>query len=85
MKYQFESTVEFRELENSISIPFNVWEVCKKVGTAPVRVCFDEVCFTCELTSKGQGYYDIPVPEDVVSSVELHKTYTILHYLHHML
>ena len=77
MKYQFESTVEFRELENSISIPFNVWEVCKKVGTAPVRVCFDEVCFTCELTSKGQGYYDIPVPEDVVSSVELHKTYTI--------
>ena len=77
MKYQFESTVEFRELENSISIPFNVWEVCKKVGTAPVRVCFDEVCFTCELTSKGQGYYDIPVPEDVVPSVELHKTYTI--------
>ena len=47
MKYQFESTVEFRELENSISIPFNVWEVCKYVGPAPVRVCCDEACFTC--------------------------------------
>ena len=45
MKYEFEGTVEFRENENTIAVPFNVWEVCEKVGDAPVRVCFDDVCF----------------------------------------
>ena len=39
MKYEFEGTVEFRENENTIAVPFNVWEVCEKVGDAPVRVC----------------------------------------------
>lgn len=77
MKYQFEGTIEFRELENAIAIPFNVWEVCKIVGPAPVRVCFDDVCFTCMLNSKGQGYYDIPITEDVLKTVQVGKKYTI--------
>ena len=77
MKYEFEGTVEFRETENSIAVPFNVWEVCETIGEAPVRVCFDDVCFTCDLLPKGQGYYDIPVDESVLSSVELGKKYQI--------
>ena len=32
MKYEFEGTVEFRENENTIAVPFNVWEVCEKGG-----------------------------------------------------
>lgn len=77
MKYEFEGTVEFRENENSIAVPFNVWEVCEKIGDAPVRVCFDDVCFTCDLLPKGQGYYDIPVDESTLSKVELGKKYLI--------
>ena len=77
MKYEFGGTVEFRENENSIAVPFNVWEVCEKIGDAPVRVCFDDVCFTCDLLPKGQGYYDIPVDESTLSKVELGKKYLI--------
>ena len=75
MKYEFEGTVEFRENENTIAVPFNVWEVCEKVGDAPVRVCFDDVCFICELIPRGQGYYDIPVSQDVLTKVTLGKKY----------
>ena len=77
MKYEFEGTVEFRENENTIAVPFNVWEVCEKVGDAPVRVCFDDVCFICDLVPKGQGYYDIPISQETLSKVELGKKYTI--------
>ena len=77
MKYEFEGTVEFRENENTIAVPFNVWEVCEKVGDAPVRVCFDDVCFICDLLPKGQGYYDIPVSHEVLTKVELGKKYLI--------
>lgn len=77
MKYEFEGTVEFRENENSIAVPFNVWEVCEKIGDAEVRVCFDEVCFTRALLPKGQGYYDIPVDESILAKVELGKKYLI--------
>ncbi len=77
MKYEFEGTVEFRENENTIAVPFNVWEVCEKVGDAPVRVCFDDVCFICDLVPKGQGYYDIPINQETLSKVELGKRYTI--------
>lgn len=77
MKYEFEGTVEFRENENSIAVPFNVWEVCETIGEASARVCFDNVCFTCNLLPKGQGYYDIPVDESVLGSVELGKKYQI--------
>lgn len=75
MKYEFEGTVEFRENENTIAVPFNVWEVCEKVGDAPVRVCFDDVCFICELVPKGQGYYDIPVSQEILAKVTLGKKY----------
>lgn len=77
MKYEFMGTVEFRENEKAIAIPFNVWEVCEKIGDASVRVCFDDVCFTCELISRGQGYYNIPVDESTLSKVELGKKYLI--------
>jgi hypothetical protein len=77
MKYEFEGTVEFRENENTIAVPFNVWEVCEKIGDAPVRVCFGDVCFICDLVPRGQGYYDIPVNQDTLSKVEMGKKYTI--------
>lgn len=77
MKYQFEGTVEFRDNENAISVPFNVWEVSDKLGEAPVRVCFDDVCFTCNLIHKGQGYYDIPITEEISEHVGRGKKYTI--------
>lgn len=75
MKYEFEGTVEFRENENTIAVPFNIWEVCEKVGDAPVRVCFDDVCFICELVPRGQGYYDIPVSQEILAKVTLGKKY----------
>lgn len=77
MKYEFHGTVEFRDNSNAIAIPFNVWEVCEVVGEAPVRVCFDDICFTCQLISKGQGYYDIPVPEDILEKVNTGTKYLI--------
>ncbi len=75
MKLEFTGTVEFRDNENAIAVPFNVWEVCETVGDAPVRVCFGDVCFTCSLLPKGQGYYDIPVDADTLSRVEMGKKY----------
>lgn len=77
MKYQFKGKVEFRDTSNTIAVPFNVWEVCEVVGKAPVRVCFDDICFTCNMESKGQGYYDIPISDEIIKNVETGKEYTI--------
>lgn len=77
MKYQFKGKVEFRETSNMISVPFNVWEVCEVVGKAPTRVCFDDICFTCNMESRGQGYYDIPISQEIIDQVEIGKEYTI--------
>lgn len=77
MKYQFKGKIEFRETENIISVPFNVWEVCEVVGKAAVRVCFDDVCFTAKMESRGQGYYDIPIDDEILKNVEAGKEYTI--------
>ena len=77
MKYQFKGKIEFHETENSIAVPFNVWEVCEVVGKAPVRVCFDDVCFTTKMESRGQGYYDIPIAKEMLDNVEIGKEYTI--------
>ena len=40
-------------------------------------MCFDDVCFICDLVPKGQGYYDIPVNPDTLAKVELGKKYLI--------
>lgn len=77
MKYQFKGKVEFHDTENSIAVPFNVWEVCEVVGKAPVRVCFDDICFTCNMESRGQGYYDIPIDKDILDKVKIGEEYTI--------
>ncbi len=77
MKYEFKSKVEFRDTANMMAVPFNVWEVCEVVGKAPVRVCFDDICFTCNMESRGQGYYDIPISDDIINSVEPGKEYTV--------
>lgn len=77
MKFQFEGTVEFRDNEKAIAIPFNVWEVSDKIGDAPVRVCFDDVCFTCSLIHNGQGYYSIPITDEISAHVGMGNHYTI--------
>jgi len=77
MKYQFEGKIEFHDTENTIPVPFNVWEVCEVVGKAPVRVCFDEICFTCNMESRGQGYYSIPISKEILEKVETGVEYTI--------
>lgn len=77
MKFQFEGTVEQRENETAIAIPFNVWEVSDKIGDAPVRVCFDDVCFSCSLIHNGQGYYSIPITEEILEHVGKGTKYTI--------
>jgi len=77
MKYQFKGKIEFHETANTIAVPFNVWEVCEVVGKAPTRVCFDDICFTCNMESRGQGYYDIPISDDILKTVEIGKEYTI--------
>lgn len=73
MKFEFEGMVERRENEYLITVPFNVWEVCEKVGDAPVRVCVGDVCFICDLIPRGQGYYDIPVNADALEKLEMGK------------
>lgn len=77
MKYEFEGMVEQRENENLITVPFNVWEVCEKIGDAPVRVCMGEVSFICDPIPRGQGYYDIPVSSEVLEKLQTGVKYEI--------
>jgi hypothetical protein len=77
MRYEFEGTIEHRETDCTITVPFNVWEVCETVGDAPVRVSLGEVHFICDLIPRGQGYYDIPIRHDVLEKVEMGHTYHI--------
>lgn len=77
MRYEFEGTIEHREMDWIITVPFNVWEVCEKVGDAPVRVSLGEVNFICDLIPRGQGYYDIPISKEIQEKTQPGKGYEI--------
>lgn len=77
MKYTFDGVIEKTETGGSIEIPFNVWEICKKEGDLPVKVRIGETVFVCNLEHIKNGYYIIPVQENVCKTFNLGSEYTI--------
>ena len=71
MKYEFKGSVEFRDNSYIIPIPFNVWEVCEEVGNMDAKVYLPNHEFTCSLTGRGQGYYDIPVTKGILDYIKI--------------
>lgn len=69
MEYQFEGSIINESVRTFISIPFNVWEKCKRKGIIPIRVTVDEVMFECKLVPKGDGNYYIPIPKSLIKNL----------------
>ena len=55
MRYFFESSVEKKENDYVIQIPFNVWEVCKQRDIIQGDVVLDNRHVDCELLPKEKG------------------------------
>ena len=77
MIYTFYTKIIKRENGFAMEIPFNVWEICKKEGDVPVKVNISDTVFVCNLEPKGNGYYDIPVQENIVRHFEMDKEYKV--------
>lgn len=77
MKYSFEAAISVTEAGTKISIPFNVWEICKKEGEVSVKVKVNDTVFTCNLLPEGNGYYSIPIQPEVMQHFEVGKVYPV--------
>ncbi len=80
MRYFFESSVEKKENDYVIQIPFNVWEVCKQRDIIQGDVVLDNRHVDCELLPKEKGNYEIHIEEKDGENLELgvpHKILTI--------
>lgn len=87
MQYCFKSSITEENDVKVISIPFNVWEVCDSQGVLPVRVIIGEDSFSCDLLSKGKGFYNIPVPAEFVEKLgesEFETEFEILNMIPHL-
>lgn len=81
MKYTFYAKIDACENGCIMEIPFNVWEICKKEGDVPVKVAIEDTVFVCNLEPKGNGYYNIPIQENIMqhfkTDVEYKATFRI--------
>lgn len=77
MKYTFEASIDKMEQGGRMKIPFNVWEICKKEGDVPVKVRVADTVFVCNLEPEGNGYYNIPIQENIMSQFETGKEYPV--------
>ena len=77
MKYTFYGEISKNGNAGVIEIPFNVWEICKQEGDVPVKVRIGENVFVCNLEPIKNGYYRIPVQENVCKTFEFDKEYAI--------
>ncbi len=60
MRYYFESVVEKQENGYQISVPFNVWEVCKLRDVIHGEIVLDNQIIDCELRPRdSKGLYNI--------------------------
>ena len=71
MRYFFESSVEKKENDYVIQIPFNVWEVCKQRDIIQGDVVLDNRHVDCELLPKEKGNYEIHIEEKDGENLEL--------------
>lgn len=77
MKYTFLGTIQKDANHGFITIPFNVWEICKKEGDVPAKVRVEETVFVCNLDPKENGYYSIPLQEEILKNFEEGKEYKV--------
>ena len=77
MKYTFDGIIEKKENLGMIKIPFNVWEICRREGDVPIKVRIDETVFVCNLVPEGNGYYSIPVQEQVMATFSFDREYHV--------
>lgn len=71
MKYFFESKLEKNDNGFFISIPFNVWEVCRQRDVIQADVVLDNRIIPCELLPKEKGKYVIELEAEEVSGIEV--------------
>lgn len=81
MEYKFEQKVSIRGNEGYMEIPFNVWEICKKEGDVPAKVTIGKTSFVCNLEPKGNGYYVIPISEEVIQQFQEDLYYPVTFFI----
>ncbi len=78
MRYFFESKVEKQDKGYSISVPFNVWEVCKQREVIKGDLVLDNKIIDCELHPKEKGIYEIRIFDESAVNVEPGSVHKIL-------
>ncbi len=80
MRYFFESKLERNDNGYFITIPFNIWEVCKLRDVIQADIVLDNRIIACELLpdQKGKGNYFIQLEDEDVSGIEIGVPHQIL-------
>lgn len=80
MRYFFESCVEKKDEGYMLSVPFNVWEVCKFRDVIEGDIVLDNKIISCELLpiEKSNGRYQIRIKEEDAMTVELGVPHKVL-------
>lgn len=81
MEYKFEQKVSMDGNKGYMEIPFNVWEICKKEGDVPAKVTIDKTSFACNLEPKGNGYYNIPISDEVIHQFKEGVVYPVTFFI----
>ena len=79
MRYFFKSKVEKSGDGITISIPFNIWEVCKQRDVIPAEILMDNKIINCELQPLEKGLYEIHLPAGTDFPLELGEHKMLLH------
>lgn len=78
MRYFFESSVEKKDGDYVIQIPFNIWEVCKQRDVIQGDVVLDNKIIPCELLPLQKGNYEIHIKDTDAVTVELGQPHKVL-------
>ena len=78
MRYFFDGKIEKRNELYSISIPFNVWEVCRQRDVIQAEIVLDNKIISCDLLPEAKGNYKIHLTDEQVSHIDTTQVHKIL-------
>ncbi|MBE5867732.1 MAG: hypothetical protein E7293_02060 [Lachnospiraceae bacterium] len=78
MRYVFEGKIEQKEEGYVISLPFNVWEVCKKREVIQAEMILDNELIDCELHPIEKGNYELFIKKEHELTVDLDVKHKIM-------
>ena len=78
MRYFFKGKIEKQGAQNFVSLPLNVWEVCRKMEHIKAELIFDNKMIACELLPEEKGDCKILLTDEDVADIDTTKVHNIL-------